>query len=150
MNIKLHFYRQCTPFFLIVKKKFVPSVEKQNRAKQSTVAGGCGYPRHPGRSLGEDYSHQGVSILFYGLRLSACLLPVCVQARTGRPFLCIKPVVVVSKANLGYVERSGLAPLTHIYPHIHCPHNPLYFTCRLTIQSFFDRRKHIRPGILKV
>ncbi|MBS3906171.1 MAG: hypothetical protein KGZ49_03950, partial [Syntrophaceae bacterium] len=61
MNIKLRFYRQRTPFFLIVKKKFVPSVEKQNRAKQSTVAGGCGYPCHPGRSLGEDYSRQGVN-----------------------------------------------------------------------------------------
>lgn len=64
--------------------------------------------------------------------------------------LCIKTVVVIGQSNLGYVERSGLAPLTHVYSHIYCPHNPLYFTCCLAIQSFFKCRKHVRPGIFKV
>jgi len=38
---------------LNVKKKLAPSVEKQNWAKQSTIGGGCGYPRHPGAAPAE-------------------------------------------------------------------------------------------------
>jgi hypothetical protein len=43
-------------FFLNVREKIVPSVEKQNWAKQSTIGGGCGYPRHPGAAPAE---HSG-------------------------------------------------------------------------------------------
>jgi hypothetical protein len=50
--------------------------------------------------------------------------------------LCIKTVAVIGQSNLGYVECSGLAPLAHVYPHIHCPHNSLHFTCCLAVQSF--------------
>jgi len=107
MNIKLRFH--VYHLFLIVKKKFVLSVEKQNWAKQSTVAGGCGYPCHPGCSLGEDYSHQEVNSIL-----------------RSAPFLCIKPVVVISEANLGNVKRPFRTPLAHIDPHVHCPKQSFY------------------------
>jgi hypothetical protein len=42
MNIKPSFHCICMPSFLNVKKKLVPSLKKQNWAKQSTVTGGWG------------------------------------------------------------------------------------------------------------
>jgi len=40
MNIKLRFYFSIRRLFLNVKNKLAPSVEKQKRAKQSTIGGG--------------------------------------------------------------------------------------------------------------
>lgn len=131
MNIKLRFH--VYHLFLIVKKKFVLSVEKQNWAKQSTVAGGCGYPCYPGCSLGEDYSHQGVNSIL-----------------RSAPFLCIKPVVVISEANLGDIKGAALAPLAHICSHIHRSHNPFHFACCFSIQSVFNRCKHVRLSVFEV
>ena len=64
--------------------------------------------------------------------------------------LCIKAVVVIGQSNLCNIKRSGIAPLTHICPHIHRPHNPFYFTGCLAMQPFFDGCKHIWSGVFKI
>jgi len=154
MNITLRFpYSHTSSFFECQRKNLPPPSKSKKGLNFSTIGGGCGYPRHPGAAPAEHsggkawitavpgapwkeiISHQGINSIL---------------RHAPATFLCIKPVVVISEANLADVKRPFHAPLAHIDPHIHCPKQSFYSARGLALQSVFYRRKHIAAGILKI
>ena len=64
--------------------------------------------------------------------------------------LCVKPVVVVGQANLGYVQRTFRAPFADIDPHVNCSHESFDSAGRLPGQTVFQGGEHVAMGILQI
>ena len=66
--------------------------------------------------------------------------------------LHIKTVIVIGQPYLGYVECYRFAPLTHVCPHIYCPHNSLYPTygfSNLYLIVYFRKKENYIIGLLE-
>ena len=72
------------------------------------------------------------------------------QMHSDWHLLCVKPVVVVGKANLGHVQRAFRAPLADVDPHVDSSHDSFDSAGRLPVQSLFQCCEHVATGVLQI
>ena len=66
------------------------------------------------------------------------------------PQSCVKSVVIVTKTNLGYVQRTLCAPFANVHPHVDCSHDSFDSAGRLPVQTVFQSCKHIATGVFQI